>query len=212
MLKGIELLCHSSIKISKDKIIYFDPYQIKEDYHDADIIFITHSHYDHFSLSDIKKVIKEDTMFVVPNGLVTDLLNFGITPKYIIGVVPNQSYHVLSLDFKTGPAFNVEKPFHPRENGWVGYILNIADVNYYIAGDTDMTIENQNVKCDVAFVPIGGTYTMDYKEASKLINTIKPKIAVPTHYGLIVGTKKDAINFSNSLDDDITCEILIKDN
>ena len=92
-------------------------------------------------------------------------------------------------------AYNIDKPFHPKENNWLGYIIEIDGIRYYIAGDTDITEENKKVKCDVAFVPVGGTYTMDFKEAAQLINIIKPKFAIPVHYGSVVGSKQDATDF-----------------
>lgn len=208
MLDNIEVLIHSSIKFSKDIIIYFDPYKINKDYHDADIIFITHSHYDHYSPLDIKKVIKDNTIIVCPEDVKEELLKLNI--KNIIEVVPNKDYEVLNIKFKTIPAYNINKNFHPKENNWVGYLINYNNVKYYIAGDTDITEENKNIICDVAFVPIGGTFTMDYKEAASLINEIQPKIAVPTHYGLIVGNKDDGIKFSELLNNSIECKIYIK--
>ena len=208
MLNNIEVLIHSSIKFSKDIIIYFDPYKINKDYHDADIIFITHSHYDHYSPLDIKKVIKDNTIIVCPKDVKEELLKLNI--KNIIEVVPNKDYEVLNIKFKTIPAYNINKNFHPKENNWVGYLINYNNVKYYIAGDTDITEENKNIICDVAFVPIGGTFTMDYKEAANLINEIQPKIAVPTHYGLIVGNKDDGIKFSKLLNNSIECKIYIK--
>lgn len=208
MLDNIEVLIHSSIKFSKDIIIYFDPYKINKEYHDADIIFITHSHYDHYSPLDIKKVIKDNTIIVCPEDVKEELLKLDI--KNIIEVVPNKDYEVLNIKFKTIPAYNVNKNFHPKENNWVGYLINYNNVKYYIAGDTDITEENKNIICDVAFVPIGGTFTMDCKEAASLINEIQPKIAVPTHYGLIVGNKDDGIKFSKLLNNSIECKIYIK--
>ncbi len=125
-------------------------------------------------------------------------------------IKPNEKDMVAGIKFETIPAYNVNKPFHPKENGWVGYIIEIDGNRYYIAGDTDITEESKKVKCDVAFVPVGGTYTMDFQEAAMLINEIKPKTAVPIHYGSIVGTKQDAIDFSELLHPEIRCEILIK--
>ena len=205
MLDKIEVLIHSSIKFSKGLIIYFDPYKIDRDYHDADIIFITHDHYDHYSPLDIKKVIKDDTIIVAPQDIGEKL-----STNNVIGVVPNKNYEVLNIKFKTIPAYNVNKNFHPKENNWVGYLLEYNNIKYYIAGDTDITKENQNIVCDVAFVPIGGVYTMDYQEAAKLINKIKPRIAVPIHYGLIVGNKDGGIKFSKLLNNNIECKIFIK--
>lgn len=210
MLENIEVLCHSSIRFNKGLIIYFDPFKINKDYHDADIIFITHSHYDHYSEEDISKVIKDNTTIVVPKDLEDMVLQFGFAKEHIIVVSPNEEYSVLGINFKTIPAYNANKNFHPKSNEWVGYIVNLDQTTYYIAGDTDITEENRQVKCDVAFVPIGGTYTMTYSEAAELINEIKPQIAVPIHYGLIVGNKEDANNFANLVDKEIECKILIR--
>lgn len=195
MLENIEVLCHSSIKINEEKVIYIDPFRVDKDYNDADIIFITHDHYDHYSEEDIDKVKKNDTVIIAPEELLTKLLRKGFRQDYIITVDPEENDMVEGIKFETVPAYNTNKQFHPKENGWVGYIIEIKGIRYYIAGDTDITEENKKVKCDVAFVPVGGTYTMDFKEAAYLINEIKPKIAVPIHYGSIVGTNQDATDF-----------------
>ena len=209
MLEGIQVLCHSSIRIKREKVIYIDPFRIQEEYHDADIILITHDHYDHYSEEDIDKIKKENTIIVVPEQLLEKVIKLGFEKDTIMIVKTNEKYKVEGMQIETIPAYNVNKPFHPKQNGWVGYILVIEGIRYYIAGDTDITQENQNVKCDVAFVPVGGTYTMDSKEAVKLANHILPKMAVPIHYGEIVGTKQDAIDFANLLDSEIACKILI---
>ena len=210
MLNNIEVLCHSSIKINKEIIIYFDPFKIGKNYNDADIIFITHDHYDHYSEEDIDKVIKNNTIIVSPVDLLEKLLNKGLKKENIISVKPYEDYNIKNLKFSTIPAYNTNKQFHPRKNNWVGYLIELEGITYYIAGDTDITEDNKKIKCDVAFVPIGGTFTMNYQEASELINTIKPKIVIPTHYGSIVGTKEDAINFSKLINPKIECKILIK--
>lgn len=210
MLENIEVLYHSCIKMNKEKVIYIDPFKINKNYNDADIIFVTHDHYDHYSEEDIDKIKKEDTVFVVPEELLTKLLRKGFRQDYITTVEPNKEYMVEGIKFETIPAYNINKQFHPKENGWVGYIIKIKGVRYYIAGDTDVTEENKKVKCDVAFVPVGGTYTMDFKESANLINEIQPKIAVPIHYGSIVGTNQDAIDFSKLLNPKIECKILMK--
>lgn len=210
MLENIEVLIHSSIKINKGKVIYIDPYKIDKEYNDADFIFITHSHYDHFSEKDIIKVIKNNTTVIIPEELMKKVLKLGVSQENIIPVEPNECEIFEDIKFETIPAYNINKPFHKKENGWVGYIIELKGIRYYIAGDTDITEENQKVQCDVAFVPVAGTYTMDYKEAAKLVNTIKPKVAIPIHYGDIVGTGGDAKKFIKLLDDDIRGEILIK--
>ena len=209
MLDNIEALCHSSIRIDKEKVIYIDPFHLKQNYNDADIILITHSHYDHFSEEDIKKVIKSNTKIYVTRDLIEKTKKLGFKENNIILVNPEEKYYEDSIEIKAIRAYNMDKKFHPKENNWVGYILKIEGITYYIAGDTDITEENQNVKCDVAFVPVGGTYTMTAEEAALLINRIKPKIAIPIHYGEIIGTKQDAKNFINKLDKEIIGKILI---
>ena len=210
MVKDIEVLCHSSIRINKEKVIYIDPFKINNNYNDADIIFITHDHYDHYSEEDINKVKKNDTVIVAPKGLVTKLLKIGFNQNYIITVEPNEEKMIKGIKFETVLAYNTNKQFHPKENTWVGYIIEINNNRYYIAGDTDITPENKKVRCDVAFVPVGGTYTMDFKEATQLINEIKPKIAVPIHYGSVVGTYQDAEDFLKNIHSEIKGIILMK--
>ena len=210
MLDNIEVLYHSSIRINKEKIIYIDPFKIDRNFNDADIIFITHDHYDHYSEEDIDKVINENTTIIIPDELLTKLLRKGINKNAIITVEPNKNYMVQGIKFETISAYNTNKTFHPKENGWVGYIIIINGIRYYIAGDTDITEENKKVKCDVAFVPVGGTYTMGFKEAAQLINEMQPKIAVPIHYGSVVGTKKDATDFIKLLHPEIKGIILMK--
>ena len=210
MLENIEVLYHSSIRINKEKTIYIDPFKIDRNYNDADIVFITHDHYDHYSEEDIDKVINENTTIIIPEELLTKLLKKGINKNAIITVEQNEKYVVQGIKFETITAYNTNKTFHPKKNGWVGYIIIINGIRYYIAGDTDITEENKKVKCDVAFVPVGGTYTMDFKEAANLINEIKPKIAIPIHYGSIVGTEQDAIDFIRLLHPEIKGIILMK--
>ncbi len=209
MLNNVSVLYHSSIKINKKKVIYIDPYNIDNTYNDADIIFITHDHYDHYSEEDIDKIKKENTIIIVPKNMYEKLSKYGFKEKNIIVVEPNKKYSVEEINFETLPAYNMNKEFHPKENNWVGYIIEIENIKYYIAGDTDIVNENRKVRCDIAFVPIGGTFTMDFKEAAILINEIKPKIAVPIHYGSLVGTKQDALEFSKLLDSSIECKILM---
>jgi len=201
----IEINCHSSIKITKGKTIYIDPFKIEKESHDADIVFITHDHYDHYSPEDIEKVAKNKTIIVAPKT-VKALSKM----KNVVLVEPNQTYVVEGIKVETIPSYNINKKFHPKNNEWVGYIIQIEATRYYIAGDTDITPENKQVKCDVALVPVGGTYTMNYKEAAELINMIKPQIAIPTHYGSVVGDLQDGLKFKELLSPEIECMIIIK--
>ena len=209
MLENVEVLIHSSIKFNKEKVIYVDPFKIQETYKDADFIFITHDHYDHYSEEDINKIKKEETIIIAPETLKKQLLRI-TDEEHVFIVHPEQEYEVNGIKFKTIPAYNINKQFHPKENNWVGYIIELNNVLYYIAGDTDETLESNNVQCDVAFVPVGGTYTMNYKEAAALVNIIRPKVAVPIHYGSIVGSMQDGIEFVKMLNPETQGIILIK--
>ena len=198
MLQGVKINCHSSIKIQKDKTIYIDPFKIKEILHDADFIFITHSHYDHFSTEDILKIAKIDTTFITITETKSSLELLGIPNNQIVIVEPNNTYEIKGIKFETVPAYNENKKFHPKENKWVGYIIEFDGIKYYIAGDTDNIKDIEKIKCDIAFLPIGGTFTMNAKEAADLANKIDAKIIVPIHYGEIVGTKEDLDKFIKS--------------
>lgn len=197
MLDNIEVFTQSSIRIrSSIGTIYVDPFQMKEEPHDADYVLITHQHYDHFSVEDIRKVVKNETILVVPEQMEDDAREVERDVSSIVTVKPGVYREIRGLEIETIPAYNTVKPFHPRRAEWVGYILRIEGKRIYIAGDTGATREAKQVKCDIALVPIGGTYTMDPKRAAELINTIRPEYAIPTHYGSIVGKQTDGQTFA----------------
>jgi len=211
MLENVTLIAQNAIRIvSKDgKIIYFDPFKIEDRFsNDADYIFITHSHFDHFSPEDIKKIKKDNTLLIAPMDLQNDIERLKIE-HYLI-VSPNEINEVNGLVFSTIPAYNTNKNFHKKEYNWVGYVVTIDDKKIYVAGDTDDIEEARNVKCDIAFVPVGGTYTMNAKEAADLISAMRPQeLAIPTHYQTVVESKKDAIEFKELLKDVVDVEILM---
>lgn len=208
MLKNVRVLYHASIVLYDN--IYIDPYKIENETRNAKYLFITHSHYDHFSIEDIEKVRNEDTIFFVTPDCKEKLLEIGVDEKRIVTVVPDEMYKFNKIELQVIPAYNVNKEYHKKEYGWVGYLIKINGVTYYITGDTDVNEDIQNIKCDVLFVPIGGTYTMDYKEAADYTNSIKPKYVIPIHYGTIVGKKEDGIEFAKLLDTKIECLIFNK--
>ncbi|MCR5031939.1 MAG: MBL fold metallo-hydrolase, partial [Lachnospiraceae bacterium] len=128
--------------------------------------------------------------------------------KKIETVMPGETLTVAGITLETVPAYNILKPFHPKSNAWVGYILNTSHGRIYVAGDTDATEELKKVQCDIALIPVGGTYTMDAKKAAEAVNIMKPKVAIPVHYGTIVGKESDADTFAGLLDLSIQVEIL----
>ena len=174
---NIEVNTQSSIRIKLDKTIYFDPFKIEDERHDADIIFITHAHYDHFDINSINNIKNDNTIIVAPKSMESDLLTF--SKKILLD--PIEETVIEGISVKTIPSYNIDKQYHPRVNNWLGYIINYNNITYYIAGDTDRTNENEQIKCDIAFIPIGGTYTMDVRDASLLVKAINPTLVIPTY-------------------------------
>lgn len=211
MIENIQVFTQNSIRIRNgEKKIYVDPFQMREEPKDADFILITHDHYDHFSPEDIAKVRKDSTILVVPEAMYKKAEQESGFVSNIYPVKPGTFHEIEGLTFDTIPAYNNLKPFHPKSAGWIGYLLRINGKRIYIAGDTSLTKDAREVKCDIALVPIGGTYTMDAKKAAELINIIRPDIAIPVHYGSIVGKKEDVETFRELVDDTIRVEILMQ--
>ena len=199
---NINVNYHSSIKIED---IYVDPYNIKEG--NAKYIFITHSHYDHYSLEDINKIVNKDTVFVCTKDVADDLKNRLSNDIFV--VEPNKTYSLNGIGFETISSYNISKKFHPKVNGWVGYVITVNGVRYAILGDSDLTDDVKNIKCDVLFAPIGGTYTMNANEASELTNIINPKLVIPVHYNSIVGDKSCEMEFLKGLNKEIEYKIYL---
>lgn len=207
----IKVFTQSSIRIKDEgRTVYVDPFRMEEEPHDADLVFITHDHYDHFSPEDIQKVRGTETVFVVPRKLERDMRKVAGAAAEIHVVEPGQHYEAAGLAFDTVASYNIRKSFHPRRFGWVGYVLSIGGERVYVSGDTDATPEARAVTCDAALVPIGGTYTMDAREAAGLINEIHPKLAIPTHYGSIVGRMTDADDFAAAVQSPTRVEVQIR--
>ncbi len=180
-----------------NRIYYVDPFDLKgKSLQKADIIFITHAHYDHFSQTDIQKIIKDDTVMIAPPDI---LEKVDISQNRKLGVEPLKDYEIKGFKFQTIPAYNNHPDklnFHPKNNNWVGYIFNLNDKKIYHAGDTDFIEDMRRLKSlnlDIAMLPIGGTYTMDVNEAAQAANTICAKITIPMHYkNLLKESSKDA--------------------
>jgi len=211
MTDNIEVLAHSSIRIRTGiGTVYIDPFKMTDGPHDAACIFVTHDHYDHFSPEDIQKAAGPACTLIVPENMKEKAQEAAGMVSSIFTVRPGEAYELSGLKFETVPAYNILKPFHPKSAGWVGYILETGGERIYIAGDTDATKEAEAVKCDVALVPCGGTYTMNAKKAAELVNKIRPKAAIPTHYGCIVGKKEDGEEFASGVDGSVRVEMKIK--
>lgn len=198
MINNIEVFTQNSIRIKTDSVvIYVDPFEMVEEPHNADYVLITHQHYDHFSPDDIRKVAKDSTILVAPESMLDKAREVEADVKEIVTVKPSASFEINGLELETVPAYNNIKPFHPRHSEWVGYIIMLDGKRIYVAGDTGLTKEARQVKCDIALLPIGGTYTMDAKRAAELANTIRPEYVIPTHYGSVVGKPSDAQTFAS---------------
>ena len=201
MLEKIHWLGHDTFKITGEKVIYTDPFQIKKK-DIADIILITHNHRDHCSPDDIKKVQGSDTIIVATPDCREKLSGDVRTMK------PGERLTVKGIEIEAVPAYNTNKQFHTKDKGWVGYIFTVSGQRVYIAGDTDHIPEMKTFDVDIALLPVSGTYVMTAEEAVLAALDIKPKIAVPMHYNAIVGTEKDAEKFKEELKGKIEVRIL----
>jgi len=200
-LSNITLNKQSSIRISGIKVLYFDAFEIQEERHDADYIFITHEHYDHFDPVSISKVMKDDSVVIAPESMKKKLLKeLQIEESRCIFCMPKTIHELNQIWVETVPAYNNLKPFHTKGSKWVGYLVKMDGITYYVAGDTDANEDVKKVKCDVALIPIGGHYTMDKKQAADLISGMKPKAAIPTHYREVVGSPTDGADFKDYID------------
>ncbi|MBO6120140.1 MAG: MBL fold metallo-hydrolase [Lachnospiraceae bacterium] len=210
----IKINTHSSIKITEGgKKFYFDPFELRGRFCDADYIFITHDHYDHLDPKSIQNVMNDKTKFICPTKVAKTLISdAGIRDSAkIIKLNPFDKIELEeNIRVETLPAYNINKQFHQKVFEWLSYILDVNGKRFYVAGDTDATDEAREVKCDVALVPIGGTYTMDYEQASKLVNIIKPKVAIPTHYGNVVGEYELGKKFVALVDKSIEVKEIIE--
>lgn len=210
-LNNITVNTQSSIRIEGSKILYFDPFKIETDRHDADMIFITHEHYDHFEPESIMKLKNESTILVAPESMKKQVLSTqGLTSDTCVFYNPNETHEQGDITIETVSAYNKLKPFHPKSKKWQGYVVKMDDIRYYVAGDTDVNEDIKKVQCDVAIIPIGGHFTMDKKQAAEYIAGLKPKAVIPTHYGSIVGDKADGQTFKadvERLDGGIQVEI-----
>jgi L-ascorbate metabolism protein UlaG (beta-lactamase superfamily) len=183
----------------KNLTVHIDPWGVPDGEPKADLILITHAHFDHYSQEDIDRVTKEEgTIFVAPHDVAAECLTTGD----IRAIKPGETLEAAGLQIHAVPAYNVRPErleMHPRDNNWVGYVLDLGEHRYYLAGDTDHIPEMAEIGTDVAFVPAGGTYTMDVQEAVGAIKEIRPKLAVPYHFGFVVGPRSTGDEFVKAI-------------
>jgi len=197
----IKWLGNSGFLILNSKVIYIDPYQINEGLPKADILLLTHDHYDHCSFSDIEKIIKPGTKILMTGGCQSKIARFSIPIKMEL-VVPNLEFDLGQVKISSFPAYNIDKHFHKKEEGLVGFIIKMNDVIIYHAGDSDVIPEmskltgyRQADKTFVALLPVGGRFTMSPEEAVEAVKVIKPNISIPIHWGSIIGSRESAEEF-----------------
>ncbi len=205
MLDKIHWLGHDTFKIKADKVIYTDPYKISGG-EKADIIFITHEHYDHFSIEDINKIATPKTKFVAPKCVTKKLQG-----KTVTTVKAGDKIEVDGIGVEVVAAYNMNKEFHPQAKGYVGYILTINGTRIYHSGDTDVIPEMKQVVCDIALLPVGGTYTMTAQAAAEAVKKFKVKTAIPMHWGTVVGSIEDAEEFKRLCPPHVEVKILSKE-
>ncbi len=189
----IQWIRHASFRIAAaEAVLYIDPWKLHAAPHDADVVFVSHSHYDHCSPADIEKVSKGETTIVAPPETLEKLAS-------ATGIAPGEQISVKRITIEAVAAYNIGKSFHPKDNNWCGAVFTIETKRIYYAGDTDLIPEMSDLReVDVALVPVGGTYTLDGEEAGAACKQIEPKAAIPYHWGDIVGSADDAQAFADA--------------
>ncbi len=208
----IDWLHHNCFRISgKQKKVYTDPYKLNKSYNDADLILITHDHYDHLDIDSLNKLTSKNTVILAPKDC--EKLLSSIKAKKIF-VSPYEVKIVDEITIKTVPSYNTNKfrekkeVFHPKSKGNVGYVFIVDGVRFYIGGDTDFIEEMKDIRVDVAFLPVSGTYVMTAEEAAEAARQIRADLTIPAHYGSGIGTVKDAERFKKLLGRDLSAKIL----
>jgi L-ascorbate metabolism protein UlaG (beta-lactamase superfamily) len=196
MFESIHWLGHDSFRLDGDVTLFIDPYKLPAEQPRADVVLVTHEHFDHLSLDDLQQIAGPDTVIVGPASVTAQ-----VDGHETVTVAAGDRLEVRGVPLQVVAAYNLDKfrspgqPYHPREAGYVGYVVTFDGVRYYHAGDTDAVPEMATVQCDVALLPVGGTFTMTWQEAAAACDVIDAAAAVPMHYGEVVGDARDAEDF-----------------
>ncbi len=206
----ITWLGHDGFLIEGGKVIYVDPYQIDaRDKPSADYLLITHAHYDHLSVPDIERIVTPETTILCPTDCASKLMKFRM--KALKTLSPGDEFEDDHLRVEAVGAYNKDKPFHPKENEWLGYNFTINKVTVYHTGDSDLIPEMKDVECNIALLPVSGTYVMTAEEAAKAVDMIEPDVCIPMHWGALIGTEEDALKFKKLVGNKAKVVILEKE-
>jgi L-ascorbate metabolism protein UlaG (beta-lactamase superfamily) len=200
----IHWLGHDAFRLEGSRTVYFDPFKITAaSLPPADLILITHEHFDHCSPEDVEKVRKKSTV------IVTDAQSAKKLEGNVRIVAPGEDIEIGGVGIKVLHAYNTNKNFHPKSAGMLSFVVSLDGVSYFHAGDTDLLPEMSSLRVDVAFLPVSGTYVMTAEEAVEAARAIKPAVAIPMHYGRgVAGTVEDAKTFQKALEGEMRVVVL----